>query len=68
MTNKEKLTAAEAALHDLLIGAAVRVYVDQNGERIEYTTANRAKLYQYIDELKMLITPPTAMGPMRIYL
>ena len=54
-TNAEKLVEAEAAYHDLMIGASARVVVDQNGERVEYTAANASRLQAYITSLKNLI-------------
>lgn len=54
-TNAEKLVVAEDAYHRLQIGESARVVVDQNGERVEYTAANRPALRQYIAELKQLI-------------
>jgi hypothetical protein len=52
MTTQQKLTEAENAYHDLMMGRAVRVVVDQNNERVEYTTANASRLYAYIAALK----------------
>lgn len=54
-TNAELLVEAEAAYHSLMIGGAVRVVVDRNGERVEFTSANSKLLYGYIQELKRLI-------------
>jgi hypothetical protein len=48
----EYLTAAEKAYHSLVLGGQARVFVDQNGERIEYTSANRASLLAYIQQLR----------------
>jgi len=69
MTAQEKLTEAEAAYHSLLTGTQPKVVVDQNGERVEYTTANSTKLYMYIQQLKREITPVTAAAnrPMNVY-
>lgn len=68
MTLSEKLTAAEAAYHDLLTGASPRVVVDQNGERVEYTPANRGALAAYISDLKRQISPTVSRGPARIWI
>lgn len=71
-TTAQLLAQAEAAYHQLMTGTSPRVVVDQNGERIEYTAANRTGLYSYIQELKALIAAPTAnpaiRRPMRIWL
>lgn len=47
-----RLAQAEEAYHDLCTGQAIRVMVDQNGERIEYTAATRQGLWAYILLLK----------------
>lgn len=62
-TLAERLTEAENALHELQIGKSVRVFVDQNGERVEYTAANRRDLAAYIQSLKRQIGS-VANGPM----
>ena len=74
LTPEEKLTYegylkdAQKALHSLTVGGQVRVFVDQNGERIEYSAANRAALRSYILELKaMLGLPLGIVGPMRVW-
>ena len=67
MTTQEKLTEAEAALHDLTLGNAVRVLVDQNGERIEYTAASRGKLAQYVEALRKEIDSSRITGPLMVY-
>lgn len=55
-TLQERLNEAEAAYHDLQIGKSVRVFVDQNGERVEYSAANAARLAAYIADLKRQIS------------
>lgn len=66
-TIQEQLTEAQDALHNLLIGKAVRVYVDQNGERIEYTQATRGALVAYISDLKQQLGAK-GHGPMYLVL
>lgn len=61
-----RLTEAEDALHKLLIGNSARVYVDQNGERVEYNAANAARLRAYIMELKIALGNKSVPGPMRV--
>ena len=61
------LQYAEAAYHKLMIGESARVFVDQNGERIEYTPANATRLAAYILELKRQLSQVTT-GPMRVWL
>jgi len=47
------LTEARRAYHDLMIGRSARVIVDgSSGERVEFTSANKAGLYNYIKELE----------------
>ena len=52
LTTTQKLEEAEKAYHDLLTGRALRVVVDRNGERVEFTAMNRQMLKAYIDELR----------------
>lgn len=52
MTLQERLKDAKEALHDLMTGRSVRVVVDQNGERVEYTAGNRRDLQNYISSLE----------------
>lgn len=49
---KKRLCDAEEALHEITLGRHLRVVVDHNGERVEYTAANRSALRLYIQELK----------------
>lgn len=49
---KAKLDAAQAAFDRLISGRAIRVVVDSDGSRIEYTSANQSKLYQYLQLLQ----------------
>ena len=63
---------ALAAYDDLLTGKSVRVLVDQNGERIEYTPATASKLLGYITSLASSLgidpltgKPKTSTGPLR---
>lgn len=66
MTLQERIADAKAALHDLMTGRRVRVVVDQNGERVEYSAANRADLSAYIAMLEAeLAGKSTAVGAMR---
>lgn len=61
------LAAAEKAYHDLMVGQSPRVFVDQNGERIEYTPANAGRLQAYITQLKRDLNT-LCLGPMRVFL
>lgn len=64
-----RLTEAESALHTLNIGQQARVFVDQNGERVEFTATNRAALRAYVMELKTLLGQPiTVAGPMQSWM
>jgi len=49
---QEKLEAAREAYHRLVTGKAVRVTVDQNGERVEFAVANASRLQAYIQQLE----------------
>lgn len=62
-----KLEEARAAHHDLMLGRAVRVFVDQNGERVEYTVAKASSLLAYIQSLESaLVSTPARRGPLYI--
>ncbi len=45
------LIAARAAYKKLITGGSVRVFVDQNGERVEYSAANLQALKDWIRDL-----------------
>lgn len=62
-----RLADAEAQYHLVLTGQTARVFVDQNGERIEYTSANAARLAAYIADLKRQLGLTTVTGPMRVW-
>lgn len=47
-----RLEAARTAYDALLTGGAVRKFVDQNGEQVEYTSANSGRLLAYITKLE----------------
>lgn len=49
---RASITRAERAYEDLMLGSAVKAFTDQNGERVEYSTANKGNLYAYIQSLK----------------
>ncbi len=61
-TCAEKLAEARNAYHDINTGGAIRRFVDQNGEQIEYQMANRAGLKDYIRELEAVCGDPPAEG------
>lgn len=52
MTLQDQLTEAQAALHRLMCGQAVSVFIDQSGEQVRYSVADAAKLRSYIAELQ----------------
>ena len=70
-TVAERLVEAESAYHDLLLGKGVRAFTDQNGERVEYSAANPARLLAYIADLKSQIAAAAGFGavtgPMRSF-
>lgn len=61
LTVEQKLEEARTAYHHLMTGFSARVVVDQNGERTEFTSVNKASLYAYIRELESQL--PTAQPP-----
>lgn len=68
MALADQLVSAQAAYHDLMTGKAVRVFQDQNGERVEYTVANAAKLANYIQELQRQLSGSLPSRPMRVWM
>lgn len=52
LSTRQALEEARKAYHDLNTGKMARVVVDQNGERVEFTVANRTSLYNYIMKLE----------------
>jgi predicted TPR repeat methyltransferase len=67
-TLQARLAEAETAYHKLVTGQAARVFVDQNGERIEYVSATRSSLLAYISELKRLLGVGESRGPLSVWL
>lgn len=68
MTLAEKLADAKAAFHDLVTGKKPRVLVDQNGEKIEFTVANRDALAAYIADLERQISGSGGGRAVRVWL
>lgn len=67
LTLQEQLDDAKAQYHLLVTGQQAKVYVDQNGERIEYTQANRRDLLAYIQRLEHQVAS-TRPGPMQVFM
>ena len=66
IATEQLLADARAKYHALVTGTAARVVVDQNGERVEFTPANRQALAAYINELELQLAEPVA-NPMAKY-
>lgn len=60
LTTAQRLEQAQSARHKLLTGSLLRVFMDQNGERVEYTATNIAQLDKYIAELSAELAPSLA--------
>ena len=62
------LRDAESAYNDLMIGRQARVYVDQNGERVEYSMQKAGDLKSYIVNLRTMLGRPLhgLIGPMQL--
>lgn len=67
-TYTTRLNDAEDKLHSLLTGQAARVFVDQNGERVEFQAASADRLRSYILELKVALGKTTVSGPLRSWM
>lgn len=52
------LKEARQAYHNLMIGNAPRVVVDQNGEKVEFTATNKQALLSYITQLEQQLGVP----------
>lgn len=66
----KRLSDAETAYHQLMLGMKASVIVDQNGERAEFQTTTSGKLAAYIQELKrqLGLLPGGCTGPMQVWL
>ena len=62
-----RLADAEAQLHLINTGQAAKVFVDQNGERVEYIAANVNRLKAYIYGLQVKLGKVNIAGPMRAW-
>jgi hypothetical protein len=64
-TTAELLTEARTARHKLVTGQLARVFMDQNGERVEYVATNIAALDRYIASLEATLagTRPYSRKP-----
>lgn len=62
-----RLTAAENAYHDLMIGHSVAELRDQNGEMVRYTPASVARLSAYIEQLKVELKLKNPSAPAKAY-
>lgn len=60
MTLQQQLDDAKSQYHLLVTGQKARVYVDQNGERVEYTSTTAARLSAYISSLESKIAGTSA--------
>lgn len=66
----QRLKEAEDALHNVTIGGMARTFVDQNGERVEYTPTNANRLRAYTLELRTALGLPLrgVCGPMQVWM
>ncbi len=63
-----RLTDAETQYHLLMTGQTAKVFVDQNGERIEYQQASAQRLAAYIADLKRQLGIGCATGPLNVWM
>jgi hypothetical protein len=68
LTLQEQLDDARAKYHLVVTGQNARVYVDQSGERIEYSVTNSARLALYIRDLERRLGVPSTTGPGVVWL
>lgn len=64
---KALIVQLETAYIQIMTNSAVRVFVDQNGERLEFGTANADKLKAFIERLYAMLPgySPDVTKPMR---
>jgi hypothetical protein len=63
-----RLLDAETKYHALMTGSQLKVFVDQNGERMEYNSASALQLSKYISELKRQLGIGAASGPLNVWM
>lgn len=54
-----KILEAETEYHALVLGIKARVFVDQNGERVEFAKTDASELRKYITYLQSLLPNST---------
>jgi uncharacterized protein (DUF885 family) len=59
---KARIVKLEASYDALMSGGAIKRFVDQNGEQVEYTAASASGLLAYINSLKAQIDACFARG------
>lgn len=52
---RARITRLEASYDAIMSGTAIRRFVDQNGETVEYNAANAANLLRLINDLKAMV-------------
>ena len=62
-----RLAEARAAYHTVMTGGAVKVFVDQNGERVEYQQGSTRGLLAYIAGLEYQLGLGQPAGPLNIW-
>ena len=62
-----RLAEAETAYHTLVTGGGAKVFVDQNGERIEYQAGSIRGLTSYIAFLRNALGLGSPLGPLNIW-
>ena len=55
------LGQARTARHQMVTGKLARVFMDQNGERVEFLATNIAQLDKYIRDLEAICNPVAAL-------
>jgi hypothetical protein len=60
---QQRLDEARTQYHLLVTGRQARVFVDSNGERLEFTAANRQGLLTYIQQLEAELAGEGPSGP-----
>jgi hypothetical protein len=65
---EKRLAEAEDSYHALMMGRSLKVFVDQNGERVEYSGSTALQLSKYIAELKRQLGLTAGSGPLNVWM
>lgn len=62
----EALQELRMAYHKIITGQHVKIVIDQNGERIEFQSANVTALAELIRKIELALSGQAATSPLRV--